>query len=344
MESPSKKAKTMFTVRHPQTLTSFILAQHHHKAEKGDFCGLMGAIQSACKIISRAVHRAGIEEMGGATEEVNVQGEIVKRLDIVSNETMIHFLVNSGQLCLGASEETEDVIRPAEHLTGEFVVTFDPLDGSSNIDAGVNVGTIFGIYRRISDSGPQGTNPGELSDVLQPPKNLIASGYTMYGASTILVFATKGGGVNGFTLDTGIGEFVLTHKAMTIPTQGKIYSINEGNHSKWDAITTQYVQQCKGGPKPYSLRYIGTMVGDVHRTLCYGGVFMYPADSANADGKLRLLYECGPMGMICEEAGGRASFGKGDVRDITPTALHQRSPIFMGSKLDVDAFDAIARK
>eukprot|EP00288_Rhodomonas_lens_P015482 CAMPEP_0177707118 /NCGR_PEP_ID=MMETSP0484_2-20121128/9581_1 /TAXON_ID=354590 /ORGANISM="Rhodomonas lens, Strain RHODO" /LENGTH=341 /DNA_ID=CAMNT_0019218611 /DNA_START=91 /DNA_END=1116 /DNA_ORIENTATION=+ len=337
-----------FDVKHPETLTSFILARHHHKQEKGDFCSLMGAIQTASKIISRAVHRAGIDEMSGATEEVNVQGEIVKRMDIVSNETMIHFLVNSGQLCLGASEETEDVIRPPEHLTGEFVVTFDPLDGSSNIDAGVNVGTIFGIYRRISDSGPNGTNPGELSDVLQPAKNLIASGYTMYGASTVLVMAIKGDGVNGFTLDTGSGEFVLTHKNMRIPPKGKIYSINEGNHATWDAITTEYVTQCKSkgpdGAKPFSLRYIGTMVGDVHRTLCYGGIFMYPADSANADGKLRLLYECGPMSMICEEAGGRSSFGPGDVKDIQPVKLHQRCPIFMGSKEDVDNFDKIARK
>ena len=214
---------------------------------------------------------------------MNVQGEIVKRLDILSNETLIHALSNSGQLCLGASEETEDVIRPAAHLSGEFVVTFDPLDGSSNIDAGVNVGTIFGVYRRKSDSGADGKTPGELSDVLQPAKNLVAAGYAMYGASTILVLATKATGVNGFTLDTGIGEFIMTHPNMTIPQRGRVYSCNEGNAEYWDEPTRQYVAKCKeasDGRKTYSLRYIGTMVGDVHRTLCYGGIFLYPADKA----------------------------------------------------------------
>lgn len=331
------------SVKHPTTLTNFLAASERVNPGKGDFCSLMGAIQTSCKIISRAVHRAGVDDLQGATEEVNVQGEIVKRLDILSNETLIHALSNSGQLCLGASEETEDVIRPAAHLSGEFVVTFDPLDGSSNIDAGVNVGTIFGVYRRKSDSGADGKTPGELSDVLQPAKNLVAAGYAMYGASTILVLATKATGVNGFTLDTGIGEFIMTHPNMTIPQRGRVYSCNEGNAEYWDEPTRQYVAKCKeasDGRKPYSLRYIGTMVGDVHRTLCYGGIFLYPADKATREGKLRYLYECGPMGFIVEQAGGRATTGKVDILEIVPTGLHMRAPIFLGSRLDVNDIDA----
>eukprot|EP00802_Teleaulax_amphioxeia_P015241 Tamp_15328.p1 GENE.Tamp_15328~~Tamp_15328.p1 ORF type:complete len:403 (+),score=50.44 Tamp_15328:61-1209(+) len=320
-----------------------LAAKRKDPNQKGNFTLLMIAIAGACKAIAHGVSRAYMDNLFGSTgNEVNSSGDIVKRLDVLSNDTLVKFLCESGELCLAASEEEEDLVAPADHLTGEFVVVFDPLDGSTNIDAGVNVGTIFGIYRRISDSGPSGRNPGNVQDVLQPSRNLLAAGYAMYGASTILVLATRNG-VNGFTLDVGCGEFMLTHPNMRMPERGKLYSINEGNRCNWDQPTLNFVQSLKEVSEtrnPYSLRYIGTMVGDVHRTMCYGGIFMYPADKRAQGGKLRLLYECGPMGFICEMSGGRASTGKVDVKDVVPTRLHQRCSIYLGSKMDVD--DAVA--
>lgn len=333
------------------TLNSVVLeeelaAKRKDPTQKGNFTLLMVAIAGACKTISHCVNRAYMDNLFGATVNVNSSGEIVKKLDVLSNDTLVKFLCESGELCLAASEEEEELVAPAEHLTGEFVVTFDPLDGSSNIDAGVNVGTIFGIYRRLSHSGQDGRTPGDVNDVLQPSRNLVAAGYAMYGASTILVLATHKG-VNGFTLDVGRGEFLLTHPYMTLPERGMIYSINEGNRCNWDTPTINFVESLKEVSEtrnPYSLRYIGTMVGDVHRTMCYGGIFMYPADKRAQQGKLRLLYECGPMGFICEKAGGRASTGQMDVKDVIPVRLHQRCSIYLGSRMDVDDADAQYKK
>jgi len=234
-----------------------------------------------------------------------------------------------------ASEEEEDIIHiPPEFYIGKYVLLFDPLDGSSNIDANISIGTIFSIYRRISPEG----GPGTMEDCLQPGMNQIAAGYIIYGSSTIFVY-TAGNGVHGFTLDPSFGEFILSHPNITTPKKSKIYSINEGNYLYWHPGLKKYIkwlqEEDEATERPYSSRYIGSMVADIHRNLLYGGIFMYPGDSRNPNGKLRLMYECNPMAFICEQAGGRASTGRQRMLEVKPTSLHQRIPIFIGCKEDV---------
>lgn len=242
---------------------------------------------------------------------------------------------HGGHLCVMASEEEADIMHiPSEFDLGKYVLLFDPLDGSSNIDANVSIGTIFSIHRRVTpDNGP-----GTLEDLLQPGYNQVAAGYIVYGSSTIMVY-TAGHGVHGFTLDPSFGEFLLSHEDVKIPKKGKIYSINEGNYLYWHPGLKKYIKYLqeyeKETERPYSSRYIGSMVADLHRTLLYGGIFMYPADSRHPNGKLRLLYECSPMSFIVEAAGGRASNGKKRILDIQPKKLHERTPIFVGSEEDV---------
>lgn len=260
-----------------------------------------------------------------------MQGEEVKKLDVLANDLFINMLVSSFTTCKLVSEENEEVIEVELDKQGKYIVTFDPLDGSSNIDCLVSIGSIFGIYRKQSEG------PATMEDVLQPGRQQVAAGYALYGSATAMVLSL-GNGVNGFTYDPAIGEFILTDANMTIPQKGKIYSINEGYLHEWDASVRNYVNDKKDPAKgkPYGARYVGSMVADVHRTIKYGGIFIYPATASSKNGKLRLLYECNPMAYIIEQAGGKASNGKIDILDIVPEKIHERAPIYLGSKLDVE--------
>jgi len=258
-----------------------------------------------------------------------------KKLDVFANDVFINCLKFSDQVFVMVSEENEEVIKLSDK--GGYAIVFDPLDGSSNLYANVSVGTIFGIYKKLEAiSDP-------LKDILRPGRELLCAGYALYGSATMLVLTT-GHGVNGFTLDPMLGEFILTHRNIRIPLKGNIYSINEGNALLWDEPTRLFAQKCKQkqkNGKPKSARYVGSMVADVHRTILYGGIFCYPADSSNPKGKLRLLYECNPMAMLVEQAGGKATTGTQRVLDIQPTKVHERAPIFCGSKLDVEEVETL---
>lgn len=314
------------------TLTRFVLAeQKKHPGASGDLSQLLNCIQTAIKAVSSAVRKAGIAQLHGISGDTNVQGEEVKKLDILSNELFINMLQSSYTTCLLVSEENSSVIEVDDDKRGKYIVCFDPLDGSSNIDCLVSIGSIFAIYKQKSSGSPQ------ISDALQPGRDMVAAGYALYGSATMIVLSL-GFGVNGFTYDPAIGEFILTDANMIIPDKGKIYSINEGYSYAWDQSVLQYVQDKKNPAKgkPYGARYVGSMVADVHRTIKYGGIFIYPATADSPNGKLRLLYECNPMAYIITQAGGKASTGKIDILDVVPKAIHERCPIYLGSKLDVD--------
>ena len=323
------KTKIITVQRH------FVEHERLHPEATGDLTGLLWDLTIAIKIISREVNKAGLVNILGAEGSVNESGDEVKKLDAYSQDVMVSAMSHGGHLCCMASEEEAEVITiPPQYPKGKYVLIFDPLDGSSNIDANVSIGTIFSIHKQVS-TGPDGT----LEDCLQPGSRQIAAGYVVYGSSTMLVYTT-GNGVHGFTLDPSIGEFLLSHPNIRIPQRGKIYSVNEGHSSNWDDATRRYVEYVKSPEKgPYAGRYIGSMVADVHRTLLYGGIFMHPRDykrdPQRGQGKLRLLYEASPMAMIVEQAGGTASTGTERVLDIQPTELHQRVPLVIGSPDDV---------
>jgi fructose-1,6-bisphosphatase I len=317
------------------------LARHIYEEERnypeatGELSDLLHDLSLAAKVISLEVNKAGLVDILGFTGDENIQGEQVKKLDVYSHEMLIKAMDHGGHLCVMASEEEEDIIHiPEEFNIGKYVLLFDPLDGSSNIDANVSIGTIFSIYRRISPEG----EPGTMADCLQTGIKQVAAGYIIYGSSTIFVY-TVGNGVHGFTLDPSFGEFILSHPNIKTPKKSKIYSINEGNYLYWHPGLKKYIKwlqdEDKATDRPYSSRYIGSMVSDIHRNLLYGGIYMYPADSRNPKGKLRLMYECNPMAFIVEQAGGRASNGKQRMLEIKPTSLHERTPIFIGSEEDV---------
>jgi fructose-1,6-bisphosphatase I len=304
----------------------------------GQLSDLLYDIALACKVISLEVNRAGLIDILGLTGEENVQGEAVKKLDVYANEILTHTMRIGGHACAVCSEEDENFIpmedKYSHHgVTNKYIVHFDPLDGSSNIDANISIGTIFSIYKRVSKEGP-----ATLEDCLQKGTRQIAAGYVVYGSSTIMVY-TAGRGVHGFTLDPSVGEFLLSHENMQIPKKSKTYSINEGNYSKWSGGIKKYIEHVKQNDKetsrPYSSRYVGSLVADFHRNLLYGGIFIYPADEKNKNGKLRLMYEANPLSMIVEQAGGRSTDGTGRILDIQPTNLHQRTPLFIGSEEDV---------
>lgn len=315
------------------TLTRFLLAeQRKHPTASGDLTQLMTAIMTAVKAISSAVRRAGIVQMFGIAGNTNVQGEEVKKLDVLSNDLFINMLRSSFTTCLMVSEENENAIEVDVSKQGKYIVTFDPLDGSSNIDCLVSIGTIFAIYKKATDE------PAKLEDALQPGRNVVAAGYALYGSATMIVLSV-GTGVNSFMLDPTIGEFLLIDRNMKVKPRGKIYSINEGYASQWPEPVKKYVESLKypkGGKAPYGARYVGSMVADVHRTLKYGGIFMYPATTDSPSGKLRLLYECIPMAYIMEQAGGLATTGTSPILDIKPKKIHERTPIFLGSRDDVN--------
>ena len=330
---------------------SFMTLQRHIIEEErkypeatGELSSLLWDLSLATKVISLEVNKAGLVDILGFTGDENVHGEKVKKLDIFANEMMIKAMDHGGHLCVMASEEEEGLIHiPKNKRIGKYVLLFDPLDGSSNIDANVSIGTIFSIYRRIS---PHGT-PGTMDDCLQQGYKQVAAGYAIYGSSTMLVY-TAGNGVHGFTLDPAFGEYLLSHPNIKIPKKGKIYSINEGNYKYWHPGLKQYIKflQKDDDPneKPYSARYIGSMVADIHRNLLYGGIFIYPADKRNPNGKLRLMYECNPMAFIVEQAGGRATDGKQRILEKQPTSIHERTPIYIGSEEDVLTVEKFLRE
>lgn len=317
--------------RYVVTLNRFILEQERrHPGATGNLTSILYDITLAAKLIHREVSKAGLVDILGMTGHENVHGEEVRKLDEYAHEVMVNAMDHGGQLCVMASEEAEELISiPEKFPTGEYVLLFDPLDGSSNIDANISIGTIFSIHKRVS-RGRDGT----MEDALQPGSRQVAAGYVMYGSSTVLVYST-GNGVHGFTLDPSIGEFLLSHAEIRIPDPGKrIYSVNEGNFDGWSPAQQELVQSLRCGASdgtPFSQRYVGSLVADFHRTLLYGGVFMYPGDQKNPDGKLRLLYEAAPLSFICEHAGGRATNGREDIRSVQPETLHQRTPLFMGN-------------
>ena len=320
--------------------------QREHPAATGELTGILNQIAFASKIVHREVSKAGLVEILGLTGDKNVQGEEVQKLDDFANQVFLNILGKSGHFCLMATEEENGpVCIPDGYGKGHYCIALDPLDGSSNIDVNVSIGTIFAIHRKISE-GEDGTE----KDMLQPGRKLVAAGYIVYGSSTMLVLST-GDGVHGFTLDPSVGEFLRSHTDIRIPEKGKIYSINEGNYPYWSTGVREYIdflkQKDKESGRPYAARYIGSMVADIHRTLLKGGIFMYPADAKDPkkpQGKLRLLYECAPMAFLCEQAGGKASTGHGPVLDIEPTGLHQRVPFFAGSAHEIDRLEEFIRK
>jgi fructose-1,6-bisphosphatase I len=315
------------------TLGQFIIEkQADFPYAKGELSRLLRDIGIAAKIVNREVNKAGLMDILGNAGSTNIQGESQQKLDVYANEQFISALKSGGECCIVASEENEDIIRLDTDVSknANYIVAIDPLDGSSNIDVNVPVGTIFSIYRRRSIDGP-----ATIDDVLQNGTAQVAAGYVIYGSSTMLVYTT-GKGVNGFTLDPSIGEFCLSHPNMQMPESGLIYSINEGNYVHFPQGVKRYIKYCqvedKATSRPYSSRYIGSMVADIHRNLIKGGIFIYPVTASAPNGKLRLVYECNPMAFLIEQAGGRATNGASRILDIDVTELHQRSPIFIGSE------------
>ena len=301
----------------------------------GELSQLLRDIALAGKILNKEISRAGLNNIVGEMGETNVQGEDQQKLDVVADIRFTRALKNGGETCAIISEEKEEII----HLNpnSKYLVAIDPLDGSSNIDVNVSIGTIFSIYRRRSEVGSKAT----MEDVLQPGREQVAAGYLLYGSSSILVYTT-GKGVNGFTYEPSLGEFFLSHLHMNIPQEGKIFSINEGYYDDYDEGIVNYILQCKG--RKYSARYIGSLVGDFHRNMLKGGVYLYPPTAKNPEGKLRLLYECNALAFIMEQAGGKASNGYQRILDIIPTEFHQRTPFIVGSTKMVDEAEQCIRE
>jgi len=316
-----------------------LLSQRESPAATGQFTRLLTELIFSAKIIAREVKKAGLVDILGLTGEINVQGEQVRKLDDFANRVLIYRMQRCGVLCAMASEENADIIEVPEDMPrGNYLLVFDPLDGSSNIDVNVNIGTIFSIYRKVSEG-----DTVRLSDFLRTGMEQVAAGYFLYGPSTMLVYST-GDGVSGFTLDPSVGEFLLSHPKIVMPERGKTYSVNEANEMYWDERTKKTVAFFKSDQnernKPYRARYIGALVADFHRNLLEGGIFMYPADKkdpAKPRGKLRLLCEAFPLAFLAEQAGGAATDGSKRILEIQAQALHERVPLFIGSKADVEA-------
>ncbi|MFZ5773953.1 MAG: class 1 fructose-bisphosphatase [Thermodesulfobacteriota bacterium] len=317
-------------------------SQRLHPEATGELSGLLNELIVAAKTINAEVNMAGLADILGMSGKTNIQGEHVQKLDELANNTIKRRMARCGYICAMTSEEEADIIPVAEGYEGKYTLAFDPLDGSSNIDVNVSIGTIFSIHRRRSPEN----GSGDDSDLLQPGRDQAAAGYIIYGSSTMLVFST-GEGVHGFTLDPSVGEFYLSHPDIRIPEKSKYYSINEGNSRYWDASVGRYLDYLKDADKasgrPYSARYIGSLVADFHRNLIAGGIFLYPRDNKNPSkphGKLRLLYEAAPLAFLVEQAGGKAITDDGqNILDIQPTHLHQRVPLIIGSRHDVELFE-----
>ncbi|XP_065122993.1 fructose-1,6-bisphosphatase 1b isoform X2 [Paramisgurnus dabryanus] len=322
------------------TLTRFVLEEGRKAKGTGELTTLLNSMCTAIKAISTAVRKAGIANLYGIAGSTNVTGDQVKKLDILSNDLVVNMIKSSFTSCVLVSEEDEKAIIIESEKRGKYVVCFDPLDGSSNIDCLASIGTIFAIYKKDTDDEPS------EKDALRSGRNLVAAGYALYGSATMLVLST-GQGVNCFMLDPAIGEFILVDRDVKIKKKGKIYSLNEGYAQYFYPDVTEYIQKKKfpeDGSSPYGARYVGSMVADVHRTLVYGGIFLYPANVKSPKGKLRLLYECNPMAFIMEQAGGMATTGAINVLDIKPDTIHQRAPVVMGSPDDVQEYISIFKK
>ncbi len=327
------------------TLTEFIIQrQYEYPHAKGALTRLLNDIATAAKIVNREVNAAGLVDILGTAGRDNVQGEAQKKLDVFANEMFITALKGGGECCAIASEENEKVISFSNEFSelGKYVIAMDPLDGSSNIESNVSIGTIFSIYRRITEVGG-----GTSEDLLQPGINLAASGYIIYGSSTMLVYTT-GKGVNGFTLDPSVGIFCLSHPDMRFPEKSNIYSINEGNYIYLPRGVKQYIKFCQEDDastrRPYTSRYIGSLVADFHRNLIKGGIFLYPGTIKMPEGKLRLLYECNPIAFLAEQAGGKASDGFRRIMEIEPETLHQRAPFFVGPREMIEKVESYMRE
>ena len=323
------------------TLERHITDEERSRPEAtGAFSNILYSLTLAAKIISREVNKAGIVDILGDTGDTNVQGERVQKLDLYAENVIYQAMDHAGTLCCMVSEESEHILPiPDRFPKGKYVLIFDPLDGSSNIDVNVSVGTIFSIHRKVTDG-----EDGSVEDCLQAGCRQVAAGYVLYGSSTMLVY-TSGQGVHGFTLDPSIGEFLLSHPNIVMPDPpSRMYSINEAYYPRWSVGQQRLMQRLKGlddeATVSYSSRYIGSLVADFHRTLLKGGIFMYPADSRSPHGKLRLLYEAAPMAMICEQAGGRASDGRTPIMKLTPETIHQRTPLYIGSSEIVEMAEA----
>ena len=323
------------------TLDEFIIRrQNDFDYATGELTGLLRDIGVAAKIVNREVNKAGLVNILGMDGSQNSSGDTVQKLDLYANEKLIECLKNSGECAAIASEELDDFVEidPINGKHPKYIVVFDPLDGSSNIDVNVSVGTIFGIFRRKSQAGEKIT----MEDFLQSGNELVAAGYVLYGTSTLLVYTT-GNGVNGFTLDPSIGEFCLSHRDIKMPPSGQFYSVNQGYYLKFDVEMRRYIDHCSD--MNYGLRYIGSMVSDIHRILFQGGIFLYPNTRKYPKGKLRLLYECAPLSFVVEQAGGKAmTMGRNRVMDIKPKSLHQNVTIAIGSRETVDELEAFLEK
>ncbi len=326
-------------MKDPLTLSEFIVQRQLEAEARGDLSQILGAITLASKIVHREINKAGLLDITGSSGVENVQGEDQQKLDLYANEKFKQALAARGNVCGIASEEEEDFVEfcgiENKGVTSKYVVAMDPVDGSSNIDVNIPVGTIFSIYRRLSD-----LDVGvQLEDFLQKGVEQVAAGYVIYGSSTMLVYTT-GDGVNGFTFDPSVGTFYLSHENMRFPEKGSIYSINEGNSHNFDEGITNYINNCKSHKTllgiPYKARYVGSLVADFHRNLLKGGLFAYPGYKGVPNGKLRVLYECNPLAFVAEQAGGKATTGKERILDMKPTELHQRCPLFIGSAEMVD--------
>ena len=338
--------KTLLFMSHKnKTLGEYIIEnQASFKYTSGELSRLINSIRLAAKVVNHEVNKAGLVDIIGAAGDINIQGEDQQKLDIYANDKFIQTLTNRNIVCGIASEEEDHFISinsQDENNQNKYVVLIDPLDGSSNIDVNVSVGTIFSIYRRVT---PVGT-PVKMEDFLQKGREQVAAGYIVYGTSTMLVYTT-GHGVNGFTLNPAIGTFYLSHPDMKFPKDGTIYSVNEGNYIHFPQGVKNYIKYCQmeEGNRPYTSRYIGSLVSDFHRNMIKGGIYMYPKSSKNSDGKLRLLYECNPMAFLAEQANGKASDGFTRILDIEPKELHQRVPFFCGSKNMVQKAEEFMQK
>ncbi|HLA64427.1 MAG TPA: class 1 fructose-bisphosphatase [Rhodothermales bacterium] len=327
-----------------KTLEQFIIEQQDVTAgSTGQFSRLLRDISVAAKIVNRDVRKAGLVDIMGDSGDINVQGEIQKKLDVLAHEEFVRAMRRGGEVCLiGSEEHAEAIPMRMDDCSGKYIVLMDPLDGSSNVDVNVSIGTIFSIYKTPDDQ----TGPASLELALQPGRDQVAAGYVLYGSSCMLVYTT-GNGVNGFTLDPSIGEFLLSHPNIRTPETGKMYSINEGNYNSWAEGLKRYIKWMQADDpatrRPYTTRYIGSFVADFHRNLIKGGIYIYPANRRDPEGKLRLMYEANPMAFIIEQAGGIASTGNGRILDVEPRALHQRCPVFIGSPRMVEMADAFLR-
>ena len=329
------------------TLGEYIIKnQAEYPSASGELSSLLSSIRRAAKVVNREINRAGLvtDIIGGSAGSENVQGETQQKLDVFANDVFKAALEARGEVCGIASEEEDHFVGfdDDRQCHAKYLVLMDPLDGSSNIDVNVSVGTIFSIYRRVSEPG----SPVTMDDFLQPGVNQVAAGYVVYGSSTMLVYTT-GNGVHGFTYDPTLGSFCLSHENIRIPEQGKIYSINEGNYIKFPEGVKKYLKFCQekddATHRPYTSRYIGSLVSDFHRNMLKGGIYIYPSGTSSPNGKLRLLYECNPLAFLAEQAGGKATDGFRRIMEIKPTELHQRTPYFVGSSKMVDKADELMK-